>query len=292
MAKGRSDYKVYKHTTPNGKVYIGITCQSADRRWENGKGYKKNTHFYSAIEKYGWENITHEILFQNLTKEEAASKEIELIAKYKSDDREFGYNKSKGGEKSAEGVKRSAETRKKMSEAKKGTKQSPETIRYRVESALAKRQNGGKRYAFEEILQHIEDIEKWSREGATEADMAKYFGIARQTFSRYKNENDDIFNAIKRGRTGLVEELKGVLANKAKGFKYSEKKIVRERDEEGNFVITREEEYIKYSPPDVAALNLLLKNYDKENWANDPQAIALRKKELELRERQIEANEW
>lgn len=292
MAEIRSDYKVYKHTTPSGKVYIGITCQDIEKRWEHGKGYKRNAHFYSAIEKYGWENISHEILFKNLTKEEAAAKEIELIAKFKSNDREFGYNKSKGGEKSAEGVKRSAETRKKMSEAKKGTKQSPETIKKRQDSAAARRRNGGKRYALEEILQHVDDIEKWARIGATEEDIAGQFGVSRQTFSKYKNENVDIFNAIKRGRTGLVKELKGVLADKAKGFKYSEKKIVREKNEAGDLVITREEEYIKYSPPDVAALNLLLKNYDKENWANDPQVIELRKKELELRERQIEAGEW
>ena len=48
----------------------------------------------------------------------------------------------------------------------------------------------------------------------------------------------------------------------------------------------------KHAHPDVAALNLALKNYDKENWANDPQMLDIRKKELELRERQIENSEW
>ena len=106
------------------------------------------------------------------------------------------------------------------------------------------------------------------------------------------NSLSQTIESIKKGRELLVNELKQSLVEKAKGFQYSEKKIVRERNEVGDLVITREEEYIKYSPPDVAALNLLLKNYDKENWANDPQVIALRKKELELRERQIEAGEW
>lgn len=45
-------------------------------------------------------------------------------------------------------------------------------------------------------------------------------------------------------------------------------------------------------PPDVASINLLLKNYDKENWSNDPQSLDLRRKELELREKQIENNSW
>lgn len=35
-------YTVYKHTTPSGKVYIGITKQKPWQRWNNGNGYKNN----------------------------------------------------------------------------------------------------------------------------------------------------------------------------------------------------------------------------------------------------------
>ena len=62
---------VYKHTCPNGKVYIGITCQKPEQRWRHGKGYKRNALFFRAINKYEWENIKHEILYENLTKEQA-----------------------------------------------------------------------------------------------------------------------------------------------------------------------------------------------------------------------------
>ena len=34
-------YTVYKHTSPSGKVYIGITCRKPKYRWNNGKGYKE-----------------------------------------------------------------------------------------------------------------------------------------------------------------------------------------------------------------------------------------------------------
>lgn len=50
-----------------------------------------------AIDKYGWENIKHEILYEGLTKEQAEQKEIELIAKYKSNDLKHGYNIANGG---------------------------------------------------------------------------------------------------------------------------------------------------------------------------------------------------
>lgn len=50
-------YYVYKHTVPNGKVYIGITKQNPSKRWLNGLGYKHSTYFFNAIVKYGWLNI-------------------------------------------------------------------------------------------------------------------------------------------------------------------------------------------------------------------------------------------
>jgi group I intron endonuclease len=85
------------HICPNGKKYIGITKQEPKKRWLNGKGYKTNNYFYKAINKYNWANIEHKILFKELTKEEAEIKEKELIKKYKSNIREFGYNIENGG---------------------------------------------------------------------------------------------------------------------------------------------------------------------------------------------------
>lgn len=93
------NYKVYKHINKiNNKIYIGITQQELNKRWQNGYGYKEQKYFYSAIKKYGWENFEHIILFDNLTEEEAIKKEIELIKEYKSNNRKYGYNISQGGE--------------------------------------------------------------------------------------------------------------------------------------------------------------------------------------------------
>lgn len=120
-------WTVYKHTAPNGKVYIGITGQKPKKRWQNGYGYKNNKHFYSAIKSYCWENIKHEILETGLTKEQACAKEFELIAYYDSNNREKGYNHSTGGECGALGVHFSAERRRKLSESHKGVHLSAET---------------------------------------------------------------------------------------------------------------------------------------------------------------------
>ena len=47
-------YTVYKHVSPKGKVYIGITHKyPAEKRWgKNGYGYKTQRAFARAIKKY------------------------------------------------------------------------------------------------------------------------------------------------------------------------------------------------------------------------------------------------
>ena len=91
-------YCVYKHTAPNGKVYIGVTSQMLKRRFNNGKGYFHNEHFKRAILLYGWENIKHEVLKNGLNREEAIDEEKRLIAFYNSTDQTKGYNLMTGGD--------------------------------------------------------------------------------------------------------------------------------------------------------------------------------------------------
>ena len=92
-------YIVYKHTTPSGKVYIGQTCCSCVKRFgKKGAGYAQSPHFYAAILKYGWDNIEHEVMVRDLTKEEANWVEQYLIRYYNSYNRDYGYNMTKGGE--------------------------------------------------------------------------------------------------------------------------------------------------------------------------------------------------
>lgn len=85
------------HKAPSGNVYIGITSKSLQQRWgKDGKRYANNPHFVSAIKKYGWDNIEHLLLFDNLTEEEAKMIEVDLIHYYKKIGR--SYNITDGGE--------------------------------------------------------------------------------------------------------------------------------------------------------------------------------------------------
>ena len=91
-------WKIYKHTSPSGKVYIGQTVQNNPNiRWQNGNGYKShNSIFYLAIKKYGWENFKHEIIEDNIpSQEEANNREVYWISYY--DSYRNGYNSTPGG---------------------------------------------------------------------------------------------------------------------------------------------------------------------------------------------------
>lgn len=133
---------------------------------------------------------------------------------------------------------------------------------------------------------YLDDIKEMALT-MTERQIAETLGVGYTAFREYKQRYPILADTLKKGRRELVKELRSVLIKKAEGFQYKETKIIKEDGK-----VVREEHKVKQSLPDVAALNLLLKNYDKEHWANDPQMLELRKKELKLRERQVENNEW
>jgi group I intron endonuclease len=113
-------YVVYAHTSPSGKRYIGVTRNTLKKRWgNNGQGYKRDPAFYNAILKYGWDNIKHEVVAYGLTENEAKAMEIKLIALNKTQDSNFGYNLTPGGD-GRSGFTPSEQTRVKMSMAHKG----------------------------------------------------------------------------------------------------------------------------------------------------------------------------
>lgn len=112
-------YSVYKHTSPEGKVYIGCTGDNPKERWH--KRYDHNTELSRDIKSMGWDSFEHTIIKSNMTMEEAYDLETELITIHKSNDPKYGYNKSIGGRINS-GMVRSDEYKAKMSESKRGEK--------------------------------------------------------------------------------------------------------------------------------------------------------------------------
>lgn len=151
---------------------------------------------------------------------------------------------------------------------------------------------GGRKSAYEtRIKPRLNEIAEWLANGATEKQIAQNLGVAGSTFEKYKAMNAEFREFLKNGRRSLVLQLRGALVKKALGFDYTETKTITKTEADGSITTSTEVAH-KKAMPDVAALNLCLKNYDPDAWANDPQALAVRKEELELKKRQIEQGEW
>ena len=182
-------YCVYVHIFPNGKVYVGVTGDIPERRWgANGCNYK-NPYIKNAIKKYGWQNIKHEIICDGLTMEQASDMEIEMIKKFNSANRMFGYNISFGGIKEkicSEETKRklrnfntgkilSEETKKKISEYQKGQKRSEETRKRMSKAQKINFNNGNNAMHSPQVRKKVaqklkgKKFPKWILEKATKA---------------------------------------------------------------------------------------------------------------------------
>lgn len=96
----KNNYCIYIHTNKiNGKIYVGMTCQKPLKRWgQRGQNYKECPYFWSAIQKYGWQNFEHIIIKDNLTREQALELEVNTIAERNSRNAKYGYNISVGGD--------------------------------------------------------------------------------------------------------------------------------------------------------------------------------------------------
>lgn len=198
--KQATNWCVYMHENrENGKKYIGITGQKPTHRWNNGHGYNRCPLFYAAICKYGWDAFRHEILYTNLTQDEAEKIEIELIAKYKSNDHEYGYNLASGGSVNA-GFKRSEDFCKKVGERGKllvgeknprfGTHHTEETKQKIKASNLGKTRS-------DDVRKKMSDSAKkrWSPENVTEREYLRRINLG---------ENSGKAKAIVCVETGVV----------------------------------------------------------------------------------------
>ena len=150
----------------------------------------------------------------------------------------------------------------------------------------------GRKSVYETHIEpRLKDIKKWREIGATVEKICDVLGISKTTYHKYLDCKTEFMDAHKKGTTEFVMDLRGELARLS--FKHTletKKQYIRQDVETG-----RKTQYTEITTRevdgDIAAINLLLKNLD-ENWSNDPQNLALRRQELELRKQIAEANNF
>lgn len=140
------------------------------------------------------------------------------------------------------------------------------------------------------VKPYLNQIQEWYEELDERQIAVDKLGIAVSTWEKYKKENPELRDVLKRGKQHLVSELKTSLKKKAKGFYYEETKMyIREVD--GKQVKTIEK-YKKYAQPDTGAIHLLLKNID-DSWHNDDtETINMKKEQLKIAREKMENDSW
>ena len=124
----------------------------------------------------------------------------------------------------------------------------------------------------------------------TEAQIASVLGVSVAAFESYKNQYEELREALKKGKKILIDQLHDALRRKALGFYYTEtQKTIKTVDGVKTMLVVETE---KYSPPDVGAIHLLLKNLD-DTWTNDDKTtIDLKREKLALEKLKAEMNDW
>lgn len=147
------------------------------------------------------------------------------------------------------------------------------------------------------IKDNLDRIEKWVASGLSMKEIAHNLGISERTLYKYKAEDKQFMQTVKKGRQVAVEILENTMFKSATGFtqtlkKYEKVKRCTYKDgrklKEWEEIVELEvEEYFK---PDITAGIFLLKNWG--NYVNEPRVLEIRKEELELQKKKVEASEW
>lgn len=157
------------------------------------------------------------------------------------------------------------------------------------------KKRGRKKLYESKVKPFLKDIEKWSKQGLTEKQIAQKLGVAYSSYNLYKTENIEISEARKKGLEVAVSEIENAMFESAKGGKQKVqktaklKKIIYEdgkKVEEYEYLETYEEEV--YNPPNTTAGIYLLKHWGKDRgYVNNPVEIDIKKEELELKKEEL-----
>ena len=139
------------------------------------------------------------------------------------------------------------------------------------------------------ILPNLEKIPDMALE-MTQGQIADALGVSRSMWDNYKVTHPELAAALDKGKEKLVQELKDALRRKALGFHYDETKTTQRKA--GSKTQVTIEKYDRYSPPDIGAIHLLLKNNDPE-WRNDDyETMQIKKKQVDIAQQKADDQTW
>ncbi len=110
------------------------------------------------------------------------------------------------------------------------------------------------------LPEYDEQAKKLCMLGATNEEIADFFGIATSTFYNWQNEHPNFLESIKKGKLIADAEVANKLFSRATGYSHSAVKIFNDQGK------PLEVPYIEQYPPDTAAAIFWLKNRRPDMW--------------------------
>ena len=137
----------------------------------------------------------------------------------------------------------------------------------------------------------LEQIKDLKAHGATERQIANELNISYASFNNYKEKHKELKDVLLDANEKLVSDIKGTLYRRATGYFVNEEKKTIINDSNGNMT-EKKEVTQKYITPDVGDAVILLKNYDDTLVKDDKETRDRKKKELELKIKNSEKEDW
>ncbi|HII4514496.1 TPA: Xaa-His dipeptidase [Clostridium perfringens] len=156
------------------------------------------------------------------------------------------------------------------------------------------------RQNYDEFLEKsVDRIKTMVSDGLTDKEISEKLGISYSTWKNKKAKNKVIRDAIDEVKDTRNQEVEEALFKNCKGYHYYEEvptKVKEEVINEKGTVLTVEKVVVstvkKWKSADLAAQKYWLNNRKKATWKENPNAIELKRKELKLKEKEIDGKAW
>lgn len=144
---------------------------------------------------------------------------------------------------------------------------------------------------------HVEprllEVSAWAREGMTESKMAQKLGVSYAAFRSYKKQHLALLSTLKENKQIIDIKVENAFLKRALGYTVTElieEMVFDPKTKQKELQVTKR--ITKEVAPDVGAAKVWLYNRNRRDWSDNPQAMEIKKKELVLREKEMESKEW
>lgn len=122
--------------------------------------------------------------------------------------------------------------------------------------------------------EYAEQARKLCLLGATDAQLADFFGVAESSLNRWKEAHAEFRESLKKGKERADALVAHSLYRRALGYKHDAVKILTVADGSNNGSHVEQVPYVEHYPPDTTAAIFWLKNRRPDRW-RDKQDVAL-----------------